>query len=192
MTAEDGARWDATYSSLDVGLDEVAPPRVFASFERVFPTSGVALDLACGIGLASVWLARRGLDVVGVDVSGVAIARARDLAARAGLTDRCRFEIHDLDDGLPPGEPVDLVLCHLFNDPRLDPLIIERLAPGGLLAMACLSQIGGSAGTYRTHPGELLARFAALDVIVSGEADGRAWLLGRFGSRGTRPVPSEG
>jgi SAM-dependent methyltransferase len=126
-----------------------------------------------------VWLARRGLDVWGFDISPVAIGQARDLARRAGVGDRCRFNVADLNAGLPDGPPADVVLCHRFRDRRLDRAIIERLAPGGLLAIAVLSEVGAAPGPFRAAPGELSAAFADLDEIVAGEGDGRAWLLAR-------------
>jgi SAM-dependent methyltransferase len=180
MTLEDRRRWDQRYSVGEpAGLDAVGLPAAVAPHAETFPTAGRALDLACGRGLGSVWLARRGIHVWGVDVSPVAIAQAKDLAVRAGVEDRCRFDVADLDDGLPDGPPADVVLCHRFRDGRLDRAIVERLAPGGLLSIVACSEIGGGPGPFRAAPGELAAAFAGLDVLDGGEADGQAWLLAR-------------
>lgn len=180
MTDEDRRRWDERYASREPPpVDAVGPPAVFASYADAFPTAGHGLDLACGQGLGAVWLAQRGLTVVGLDISAVAIDQARDLAQRSGVGARCRFHVHDLDDGLPDGPPVDVILCHKFRDRRLDGAIIERLAPGGLLAVAALSEIDSTPGPFHVSRGELRAAFAALDPIASGEGDGRAWLLAR-------------
>ena len=138
---------------------------------------GHGVDLACGRGTAAVWLARRGLSVHGVDVSPVAVRLARDLAERCGVGDRCRFDVLDLDVGLPDGPPSDVIVCHLFRDARLDKAVIERLAPGGLLAMAVLSEVDHGPGPFRVARGELRAAFSVLTTIAEGEADGRAWLL---------------
>jgi SAM-dependent methyltransferase len=162
-----------------VSLDAVNPPAVFAAYAEVFPTTGQALDLACGPGLGSVWLGRRGMNVVGLDVSPVAVGQARDLARLAGVDDRCRFEVADLDDGLTAGPPVDVILCHRFRDRRLDRAIVERLAPGGLLAIAVLSEVGAEPGPFRAAPGELAMAFGELVPVAVGEGDGHAWLLGR-------------
>jgi SAM-dependent methyltransferase len=180
VSGEDRRRWDERYATHGpAAIDEVAPPSVLADYAEVFPTIGHALDLACGQGLGSVWLARRGLRVLGLDISPVAISRARDLARRAGVDARCRFDVVDLDDGLPAGPPVDVILCHKFRDRRLDRAIIERLTPGGLLAMAVLSQVDASPGPFRAAPGELPAAFAELDLVAAGEGLGHAWLLAR-------------
>jgi protein-L-isoaspartate O-methyltransferase len=127
-------------------------------------------------------LARRGLRVWGVDVSAVAIAQARQLAADHGVAERCRFDVADLDGGLPEGAPVDVILCHRFRDPGLYRALAARLAPGGILAICVLSEVGGAPGRFRVDPGELREQFAQLSVIAEHEGDGEAWLLARAAS----------
>ena len=168
-------------------MSEVAPPDLLAANADAFPITGRALDLACGPGLSAVWLARRGLEVRGLDISPVAVSQARDLAERSGVGDRCRFDVVDLDRGLPAGPPVDVIVCHRFRDRRLYRAIIGRLAPDGLLAIAVLSEVGAAPGPFRAAPGELPAAFAGLDQIVAGEGDGYAWLLARAGRSGFQP-----
>jgi SAM-dependent methyltransferase len=180
MGEADRHRWDERYAAKGPPpLSSVAPPPIFAGHAEVFPNAGRALDLACGQGAGSVWLARRGLQVVGLDISPVGISHARELAQRAAVGGRCRFDVVDFDGGLPTGTPVDLILCYKFRDPRLDRAIIERLSPGGLLAIAALSEVGAGPGPFRVEAGELPAAFAGLELIDSGEGDGQAWLLAR-------------
>ena len=155
------------------------PPSAFAHVEDLFPTEGTALELACGVGRGAVWLANRGMDYWGLDVSPVGIALARSLVSLYRLDDRCRFDVVDLDEGLPPGPPVDLVFCHLFRDPRLDGAIAERLAPRGMLAVAVLSEVGAGAGEFRARPGELREAFGVLEILDEGEGDGIARILAR-------------
>lgn len=176
----DGPHWDERYSRRGPpSAEHVGLPAVFAPYAIDFPCAGAALELACGQGSAAVWLAQRGMDVHGVDVSAVAVAQATALATGAGVADRCRFSVADLDDGLPPGPAVDVLLCHLYRDPRLDGALLARLAPGGLLAVAALSEVGAGAGRFRARPGELRAAFGGLHVIAADEGDGIAWLLAR-------------
>lgn len=120
MSRDDREEWDARYGSS--GLAPVAdgkpePPPLLADYEDRFPTRGSALELACGRGRSTVWLASRGMSVRAVDVSPVAIRLAKDLATSYGLNDRCRFDVFDLDKGLPPGPQVNLLFCHLFRAP---------------------------------------------------------------------------
>lgn len=178
MAEADRRRWDDRYAGRGgPAVNSVAPPSVLARHVDVFPAAGHALDLACGQGHGAVWLALRGLDVWGLDVSPVAVGHARELAGRCGVADRCRFDVVDLDEGLPAGPRVEVILCHKFRDRRLDHAITERLAPGGLLAIAVLSEVGAAPGPFRAARGELLTAFESLDVIAAGEGAGYAWLL---------------
>lgn len=99
---------------------------------------GAALDLGCGAGGDTIWLARRGWHVTGVDVSGRAVEGVRAHAAGLGLGDRVRTERHDLAESFPAGE-FDLVSAQYFQTPlELDRASILRTAahalrPGGLL-----------------------------------------------------------
>lgn len=180
MGDTDRGRWDAAYAER-VAASTPALPTVFAGAEDLFPRRGTALEIACGTGGAAVWLAQRGLDVHAIDISGVAIGQARALAERHGVT--ARFDTVDLDTGLPPGDPVDLVLCHKFRDPSLYPALSARLKPGGLLAICVLSEVGAAAGRFRATAGELRRAFAGLDELGAGEGDGQAWLVARRGPR---------
>lgn len=49
---------------------------------------GRALDLGCGEGADSVWLATGGWQVTGVDISSTAIERAGELASERGVSDQ--------------------------------------------------------------------------------------------------------
>ncbi len=179
MSRGDQQHWDQRYANLGPPPpDDYPAPPVLADFEHLFPRSGTALDVACGRGRAAVWLAKRGIDVRGIDVSPVAVDLAREHANKAGVADRCRFDVHDLDNGLPPGELVDLVLCHLFRQADIDQAMMDRLKLGGTLAVACLSEVGHGPGRFRAAPGELMRAFAELHCLAAGEADGHAWYIG--------------
>ncbi|BCI53543.1 SAM-dependent methyltransferase [Mycolicibacterium litorale] len=176
----DAEHWDRRYlAEGPTPRQKVGPPEVFAAHAHAFPTTGFALDIACGQGRTAVWLAERGMAVHGVDVSAVAIAHAAAAARDRRVAGRCRFEVADLDGGLPAGPPADVIVCHLFRDERLDAALVTRLAPGGLLAIAALSEVGAAPGRFRVRAGELTTAFAALDVVAAGEGSGTAWLMGR-------------
>ncbi len=182
MSEADRSEWDSRYRDGGMApLDETGPAPVFADHEHLFPTTGDALELACGRGRAAVWLADRGLNYVGVDVSPIAIDLARKLVDHHGLARRCQFVVHDLDHGLPDGPQVDLVFCYLFRDPNLNGVIVERLRPGGVLATAALSEVGAEPGRFRAKPGELREAYSSLEILTEGEGEGIAWLIGRRG-----------
>jgi 2-polyprenyl-3-methyl-5-hydroxy-6-metoxy-1,4-benzoquinol methylase len=100
------------------------------------------LDIGCGVGRWSRWLAARGADVTGVDVSTTMIAEARRRVHQAGLTARCRFLVQDLVQ-LDAGGPYDLVLAvtvlqHVLDGERLRAglaRMARHLAAGGRMVL---------------------------------------------------------
>ena len=50
-----------------------------------FPLSGALLELGCGAGNFSVWLAQKGYTVSGIDISPTAISWAKERAAEQGV-----------------------------------------------------------------------------------------------------------
>ncbi len=179
MTEADRRRWDQRYATIEAARP--APPDVLVDRAELVPSSGRALDVACGAGATSVWLARRGLLVDAVDISPPGLTAGAELARRCGVAERLRWWPRDLDLGLPPdcAGPYDIVVCQRFRDPGSYPALVERLRPGGLLAITVLSSVGGPAGPFRARPGELSAAFAELEVLVQHEGDGVAGLLAR-------------
>lgn len=193
VTDDDRRHWNERHAAAGLkDIDRLEPPPAFAAFEGLFPTMGLALDIACGRGRASVWLADRGMTVVGLDVSPVAIELADELAVRNGCEERCTFAVADLDHGLPSnvtaGPLFDLVLCHMFRQPALDIPMVERLAPGGMLAVAVLSEVDAGPGRFRAGPGELTNAFDNLSIQADGEADGLAWLVATKPGGGEAPA----
>lgn len=80
----DREAWNARYRSAELVWGS-EPNRFVAEALGSREPAGRALDLACGEGRNAIWLARRGWKVTGVDYSDVAIERARQLAASAGV-----------------------------------------------------------------------------------------------------------
>jgi SAM-dependent methyltransferase len=78
------------------------------------------LDVGCGIGRWSRYLAARGARVTGIDLSPTMIAEARLRAARDGLGKRCTFLVADLAE-LDLGKRYDLVLAVTVLQHILDP-----------------------------------------------------------------------
>ena len=53
--------------------------------EKLGHPAGLTLDLACGTGSLTLALARRGIDIYGIDGSYAMLSRAREKAADAGF-----------------------------------------------------------------------------------------------------------
>jgi SAM-dependent methyltransferase len=84
FSAEAQAReWDARYSE-GGGAKWSGRPNGRLVVEVASLTPGRALDVGCGEGADAVWLALHGWTVTGIDVSEVAVGRARAAAALAG------------------------------------------------------------------------------------------------------------
>jgi cyclopropane fatty-acyl-phospholipid synthase-like methyltransferase len=80
------AWWDGRYRSGDIPWDTgIVPPEVVALLENGEVQRGWALDLGCGSGLSSCYLAGRGFRVVGLDLALSALIRAADAARSRGL-----------------------------------------------------------------------------------------------------------
>src|SRR5918999_196335 len=79
--AADAAEWDTRYR--DAAMWSGRPNgRLVAEVADLTP--GRALDVGCGEGADAIWLARCGWTVTAIDVSDVAVCRAREAAERAG------------------------------------------------------------------------------------------------------------
>jgi len=75
--------WDARYSERDGAMWSGRPNgRLVSEVADLNP--GRALDVGCGEGADAIWLARNGWTVTGIDISTVAVRRAREAAELAG------------------------------------------------------------------------------------------------------------
>jgi len=179
---DDAARWDDRYRSAS-SPDPLAPEPLDTRTDLLglLPATGVAIDIACGIGRQSLWLAQRGLDVVALDVSPIAIEALRTAAAEAGLAERIEARPVDLDGGLPTDpQTADVILCQRFRQPSIYPQVAERLRTGGIAIITVLSEVGAeSPGPFHAPSGELATEFAGFDVLYAHEGGGVATIVAR-------------
>src|SRR5947209_20239745 len=81
--AAQAAEWDARYRERDGAMWSGRPNgRLVAEAAELTP--GRALDVGCGEGADAIWLAEHGWTVTAIDISQVAICRARDASGPAG------------------------------------------------------------------------------------------------------------
>lgn len=120
-----------------------------------------AIDLGCGAGNYAIYLATRGFDVTGIDLSPAAIEIAKENAAKKGV--RCQFIVADI-----LGDLAEIsgtfnfaydweVLHHIFPEERKIYVdnVSRLLNEGGKYISACFSEddreFGGSGKYVRTQ-----------------------------------------
>ncbi len=94
-----------------------------ALLEAVGPVEGrEVLEIACGTGRFTTMLARRGADVVGLDISAAMLQQGREKARRAGVEERLEFLRGDAGRLPFPDDHFDTVVAmrffHLADDPE--------------------------------------------------------------------------
>jgi len=112
---------------------------------------GRTLEIGAGTGTNAIWLAERGFNVLGVDVSSLAVEKARAKMQSRNL--RCRFATLDFLAAPLPDDPFRFIFdrgCfHVFDEPeeraRFAAHVAATLAPGG----SWLSLIGSTEGPSR-------------------------------------------
>ena len=137
MTDQTAAeRWNSRYAG-EGYLFGTEPNRFLASQRDRLPRRGCALAIADGEGRNGVWLARQGLQVTSVEFAPAAIAKARRLAERYGVTlDLVQADLATWDWGAPRFDVVVGIFVQ-FAGPALRAVLFRRmrdvLLPGGLL-----------------------------------------------------------
>jgi len=164
--------WDQRYAAAESLW--AARPNRFLVAEVSSLSPGRALDLACGEGQNSIWLATLGWIVTGVDFSEVAIGKATARADRAGVA--AEFLCADLVDFQPEPLGYDLVIVlylHILEDERR--LVLDRasraVAPSGtfLFVGHDLTNLTDGVGGPRDpailcSPEEIAAELTGLEV----------------------------
>ncbi len=105
------------------------------------PVAGRSLlHLQCHFGLDTLSWARLGARCTGVDISPVAIGRARELSRRSGVgAEFVCANVYDYDRGCAPAFDVVFasygILCWLPDVRRWAGIVADNLAPGGIFCM---------------------------------------------------------
>jgi SAM-dependent methyltransferase len=158
--------WEAVYiddsAPWDIGRPQPAWSRLAAEGEIESPV----LDSGCGTGEHALLLASRGHEVVGIDLSENAIARAREKAEARGV--QVDFRVGDvlhLDRlGREFATVIDSGVFHVFDDDdraRYVRSLASVLRDGGVLHLLAFSEhTPGTQGPRRVTQAELHAAFS--------------------------------
>jgi 2-polyprenyl-3-methyl-5-hydroxy-6-metoxy-1,4-benzoquinol methylase len=129
MAQEDKERWNEKYQNNQIPNE---PVKLIKDYATLAPGKE-ALDIACGMGRHSKYLASLGFEVDALDVSSVAIEQLQNIP-----------NIHakevDFDTYILPKESYDLIVCTYFLERKLFPQIIEALKPDGLILLETFLQ----------------------------------------------------
>ncbi len=161
--------WDDRYETTDVPWDTGVPdPHLVEFVEARASTPRRVLEVGCGTGTNALWLASRGAEVIGIDISPRAIARA-EAKAMAEVRESVHFLVRDFFDTSLEGTydfVFDRGVLHLYDDLAARAKFIARVA--GLLSPsgAWLSIIGCTEGPPRDHGPP---RRSALDLVSAVE-----------------------
>ena len=166
--------WDERYSSADRIWSGNPNPRLVAAAAELTPAA--ALDVGCGEGSDTIWLASHGWRVTGVDVSAVALGRAAGQAAAAGqqVADRITWQRADVLSWIPPARQFDLVSAQFMQLPQAELASLHRrladaVRPGGVLLIVGHHPSDLDTGMGRPHHPELL--FTAEQVAATLASD---------------------
>ena len=159
--------WNERYRTRERSAEDLyAPPTplVVKFAEKLRP--GKALDLACGTGRNSVWLAGNGWEVSAVDGSEAAIdtlqsrAEASQLSINASVADLQQHEF-SVQSG-----SFDLVLiCYYLQRDLFEPAKAALKPGGSLIAIVHTTEGGEQPTASRLRPGELKGFFLDWEIL---------------------------
>lgn len=167
MSEEERDTWDQRYADGSYFARTWPSPFLETLLPRL-PSSGRALDVACGTGRNAFLLAEAGFDVEAVDVSSVALERGAAEAVSRGLDIEWRQA--DLDEiEFAPGR-YDLIAVIRYRNESLWPKLVDALAADGWIVaehhVKSHAPVEGPENPdFRLDPQELLRAFGALRVV---------------------------
>lgn len=129
--------WDGRYAEADQIWSGSPNPQLVAYIQHEKPST--ALDVGCGEGADAIWLAKRGWHVIAMDVSQLALERARAAGSTAGteVANRITWLYQDVLTWNDAGSRFDLVSAQYLHFTRDNAALHRRLAalvrPGGSL-----------------------------------------------------------
>jgi tellurite methyltransferase len=164
MPIQDAHRWDERYSGENRHSNFEQPRPFLIRHAELLPTNGLALDVAMGLGGNAEFLLKRGLKVIGIDISSVALKRARQR-----LPDLMAIQA-DLTQFYLPEDSFDVIINFFYLQRSLWPEYIRSLRPNGWLIFETLTIDYRSVQPdiepkYLLAPDELRHAFPSLEII---------------------------
>lgn len=174
MTLAERHSWDERFRLKSHSASEPDPLLVrSADYWHPLPPKRDALDVACGAGRHCVWLAGRGWNATGCDISIEGLHRARQLALERNAL--VNLVCADIDRMPPLIPPFDLIACFFYLNRNLFWWLKTALRPGGLIVYKTYTtnqlQFEGGPRNERhlLWPGELQDTFRNFNVLYHEE-----------------------
>jgi SAM-dependent methyltransferase len=123
-------QWDKVYSKQEFIFGK-KPAKFLATNFHVIPSKGRVLDVGMGEGRNGVFLATKGLDVVGIDISKVAVRKA-ELLAKENQT-KITTIVADVNEYQFPPNSFDAIISFYYVDRKLLAKLVSWLRPGGYI-----------------------------------------------------------
>lgn len=163
---QDKERWDLKYQTTEYISGKEPIPFLKQSMELL--PKGRALDLAMGEGRNGVFLARKGFEVTGIDISETGLIKAEALATEYGV--KITTKVADLEEYKLAPHTYDVIVCTYYLQRDLFPQIISALKPGGMALVETFTLDHKKyqpefRQEYLLKPNELLTLFQGLTVI---------------------------
>jgi SAM-dependent methyltransferase len=166
MSEDEKHAWEKRYA--DEGCEpRETPSAILIEWVDDRPP-GSALELACGTGRNSLYLAEKGYDVTAIDISPRAIAMAERIAREKGV--KINWIVADLDHYAIQGQYGLIVISFFYVNKSMAHSVIAALNRGGLLLYEnhlLPPSTADEAHEHRFHfkSGELRQLFEELKVI---------------------------
>lgn len=172
MSQADRERWDPRYRE---GGYSCTPAAFVVAYAPAPAPGARALDVACGAGRNSLYLAEMGYHVDAVDVSPVALTLLKEAAEGRGLADRVTCIEADLDVWRPLSDTYDLVVQTGFYDAALLAPVRDAVRAGGYVIvesfnLAIRTQRVNFSLAHAMQRGTLAAAFARWDVLAYSDS----------------------
>ncbi len=158
MAKQDQKKWNSRYLR---NIGSPTPSDILSKYLSFSP-KGRALDIACGNGRNSRFLARKGFKVDAVDISNVALS---ELPAN---DTHINIICEDIDTWQIPQNRYQLIIDIRFLDRRLFPMIKKGLKPGGVLIFESFID---EKKDYCLKTNELLHAFNSFQIVYYEEKE---------------------
>ncbi len=174
MSLEERISWNERFRTGDHAASKPDPFLLSLSqYTPLYPKGRRALDVACGAGRHTVWLAQNGWSATGLDIALEGLRRARSLAIQNAVS--VDLACLDLDELSLPECQFDLIICFFYLQRKLFPILRSALRPGGLVVYKTYTsdqcQFPGRPQhpLHLLRPQELLEEFRGFRVLIYQE-----------------------